>query len=213
MKNKEKNNRYKILIINIVIITILFIQKKIYNEKLISINKSLEKKVQERTRELEEEARKDGLTKLLNHKSCYESLEKNIKIAKDMKSNMSIVMIDLDYFKKVNDNYGHQVGDEVLVSVSKTILNNIRKEDIAGRYGGEEFLIILPNMDINQSLNIAKNIKNAISKIKFKYKGLKITASMGVSTWSGENPIKLVNKADKLLYKAKMNGRNRICIE
>lgn len=213
MKNKEKHNRYKILVMNIVVIIILFVQKKIYKEKLISVNKSLEKKVKERTKELEEQAKKDGLTKLLNHKACYESLEKNIKICKDTKRYMAIIMIDLDHFKKVNDTYGHQVGDEVLVNVSNTILENIGEKDIAGRYGGEEFLIILPNRGINQSLNIAQNIKNAISKIKFQYEGLNITASMGVSTWNGENPIKLVNKADRLLYKAKINGRNRICIE
>lgn len=204
-----------ILIIVIFITVVVYIiidinQKEIYEENLIVMNKSLEKKVQERTKELQERVIRDSLTKLLNHKASYNYLEKEINDCRKTLNPISIIMLDLDYFKRINDTYGHQAGDEVLVSVSRAITNNITERDIAGRYGGEEFIIILPNRYINQAIVIAERIKTSISQLEFNYEGLKVTASMGVSSWRGENAVEFINKADNLLYRAKLNGRNRI---
>ena len=118
-------------------------------------------------------------------------------------------MLDIDYFKKVNDNYGHQIGDEVLVKVSEIIQENIRETDIAGRYGGEEFLIIFPQTNCKEALNTAERINLTLKAHKFD-KGFTLTISGGLSEWQGENAAQLIKKADELLYKAKNGGRDRI---
>lgn len=200
-----------VIFITVVVYTIIDInQKEIYEENLIIMNKSLEKKVQERTKELQDQVIRDSLTKVLNHKASYNYLEKEINDCRKALNSISIIMLDLDYFKEINDTYGHQTGDEVLVEVSHVITNSIRKTDIVGRYGGEEFIIILPKSDIKQSIVIAERIKTSISQLKFNHEELKVTASMGVCSWTGENAVELVNKTDNLLYRAKLNGRNRI---
>lgn len=200
-----------VIFITVIVYTIIDInQKEIYEENLIVMNKSLEKKVQERTKELQERVIRDSLTKLLNHKASYNYLEKEINDSRKTLNPISIIMLDLDYFKKINDTYGHQAGDEVLVSVSRAITDNITERDVAGRYGGEEFIIILPNRYINQAIVIAERIKTSISQLEFNYEGLKVTASMGVSSWRDENAVEFIDKADNLLYRAKLNGRNRI---
>ena len=199
------------MLIAVIIYTILKIyDKKNHEENLIEMNKSLEKKVNERTKELQELAITDSLTKLLNHNTSYELLENEINKAGKTLNPLSIIMLDLDHFKQVNDNYGHQVGDEVLISVVQVIKSNIREIDIAGRYGGEEFIIILPDTDNNTAFMFADRLRTLISQITFDYEELYITASLGVCSWCGENGVELVSKADKLLYKAKENGRNRV---
>lgn len=217
---RDTINLLKLIIVMILIIAIFMAvtvyiiidinQKEIYDENLVLMNKSLEKKVQERTKELQEQARRDSLTKFLNHKASYNYLEKEISDCRKTLNPISIIMLDLDYFKKINDTYGHQAGDEVLVSVSRVIIDNIIEKDAAGRYGGEEFIIVLPKRDINQAIVIAEKIKASISQLQFNYEELKVTTSMGVCSWSGENTAELINKADNLLYRAKLNGRNRI---
>ncbi|WP_428863573.1 GGDEF domain-containing protein [Clostridium sediminicola] len=200
-----------IIFITIIINIILRIHsKQVYEKSLLQMNQSLEKNVKERTKELRELAVSDSLTKLYNHNTSFELLEKEIGKIKDTREPLSIMMLDLDYFKKVNDNYGHQAGDEVLWTVAQAIKSNIRTMDIAGRYGGEEFLIILPNTDIHAAVLVSEKVKLIISQIIFDYKGLNITCSLGTCTWKNESAVEFVSKADKLLYKAKTNGRNRV---
>jgi diguanylate cyclase (GGDEF)-like protein len=119
-------------------------------------------------------------------------------------------MLDIDYFKKINDKYGHVFGDEVLIKISSVIEETVRKVDIAGRYGGEEFLIVIPGTDSGGAYKTAERIRESIEKIKWDKDGPKVTISGGVCEFKDEDSEKLIAKADKLLYRAKESGRNRI---
>ena len=137
------------------------------------------KKLDKKNLELKEIAIKDGLTNAYNQKYIYSRLEEEIKRTKIYNHSLSIIMLDIDHFKKVNDTYGHQVGDAVLVNVCKITKDNLREVDILGRYGGEEFIIILPNNDIHNGYLVAERIRKSIEKQKY-IKDLKVTISGGV---------------------------------
>ncbi len=159
---------------------------------------------------------RDALTRLFNHRRFYSLLKENIKISLENKSKLSLIMMDIDYFKKYNDTFGHVEGDQVLREIASIILSNIRNIDYAARYGGEEFAVLLPNVGIKEAFEIANRIRIAVSKHEFKkskeitWGG--ITISGGVATYPDvtKNAIELVKKADSALYKAKKAGRNNI---
>lgn len=165
----------------------------------------------EKIRKLELMVVTDSLTGLYNHKYIIERLGAEIAGAKRYKKNVSIVMFDLDYFKSVNDTYGHQAGDDVLERISNIIREETRETDIAGRYGGEEFMVILPNIGLEGGNAFAEKIRKKVNEIKWKYKGLTTTISAGVAEYKdGQTPKELIAHADKLLYQAKSLGRNRV---
>jgi diguanylate cyclase (GGDEF)-like protein len=125
-------------------------------------------------------------------------------------------MVDIDHFKKINDNYGHAAGDETLKTVVSTMLEELRKTDILARYGGEEFAILLPETELQLAASVAERLRDAISRI-YVYFGLKsftVTVSIGVAEHSRNtlNVLHLINTADAALYEAKHSGRNRIVI-
>lgn len=151
----------------------------------------------------------DGLTKLRNHRTLMEQLKVEIAIVKMNGGPLSIVFFDVDDFKKINDTKGHVVGDQVLIEIASLIKKNIRETDMAGRYGGEEFLIILPNTNLETAVNAAERIRQAIFSFSF-VDDLKITISGGVSEYHGEGLTELIHSADKKLYTAKKNGKNQI---
>ncbi len=169
----------------------------------------IERELIERNKLLEEISKNDGLTELLNHNRIFLELEEQINICKENNNDLSILMLDLDHFKEINDVNGHLVGDEVLAMVGESIKKSIRDIDIAGRYGGEEFLIILPNTDLERAIVIAERIRTNISKLVFKG-NLKVTTSGGIKQYKNESIFDFVKNADELLYKAKIRGRNRI---
>lgn len=179
-------------------------------KEIEELNANLDKKVDERTIELSHLLNIDCLTQIYNHKYMFERLENEIEKAVKYREKLCIIMFDIDHFKAVNDNYGHQCGDHVLSTIAKTIKENIRKIDIAGRYGGEEFIVILTKADMKVGYKIVEQIRKKIMKLKFKEKGLAITISGGIVEYSSENAIELVKLADEKLYSAKRNGRNRI---
>lgn len=152
----------------------------------------------------------DGLTGLYNHRYIIDTLSQRIIEAKRYKKPLSIGMLDIDYFKKINDKYGHQFGDEVLVKISSIIEDTIRKVDIASRYGGEEFLIVFPDTNSSGAYKTVERIRKSIESIKWDKSGLKSTLTGGVCELKDEDSEKLIIKADKLLYKGKESGRNRI---
>ena len=154
----------------------------------------------------------DGLTNLRNHRNLMEQLEVEITIARKQNIPLSIVFFDVDNFKKVNDSKGHVFGDQTLIHITSLIKKNIRETDIAGRYGGEEFLVVLPNTNIETAINIAERVRQAIASFCFP-DGLKITISGGVSEFKGECLTEFIRNADKKLYKAKLNGKNQIVSE
>lgn len=203
------------ILFTIILAETIYINLKIYQEELdksnlIETNKMLEGKVEERTIRLKQMAITDGLTKLYNHKYSLDTLDKEIKYAKENRHPLTVTMIDLDFFKNVNDLYGHQIGDKVLIRVAEAIKINIRDIDIAGRYGGEEFIVILENTNLTAGIKVLERIRIAIEELTFLEKKLKITASFGCCQLKNENTSELVCLVDKLLYKAKENGRNRI---
>jgi len=119
-------------------------------------------------------------------------------------------MIDLDDFKQINDTYGHLVGDEVLINIVKSLTKQIREADTIGRWGGEEFMLILPNTDQQQAYQLAEKLLSRVKKVHFE-QGFTQTISIGVATLeTNENAFKLVERADKYLYKAKELGKDQV---
>lgn len=170
----------------------------------------IENRINHMNIQLKEMSITDGLTGLYNHKHIYKILKKEIEKACVLKSDLSIIMFDIDHFKKVNDNYGHQFGDDVLVEISNYIKQYVGKNGFVGRYGGEEFLIVLPNVDIENAYKNAEDIRNGIKNIEFKNEKAIVTISGGTVQFQQESCKDIVNRADQLLYKAKENGRDRI---
>jgi diguanylate cyclase (GGDEF)-like protein len=161
----------------------------------------------------------DGLTGLYNYRYFKEQLTQEIIRAKRHNNNISIAMIDIDYFKNYNDTHGHPAGDLVLKTIADLLRTNIRKIDIAARYGGEEFALILAETDKQAASFVASKIKNLIEKQKFNYEETqpngKLTISMGIATFPDDAMTldDLVKMADQRLYRAKKAGRNRVVLE
>jgi diguanylate cyclase (GGDEF)-like protein len=166
------------------------------------------------SKKLQMQATTDTLTGLANRRKITELLKEEIKkLEEDNNNNFNIIMLDIDFFKKVNDNYGHPMGDEVIKKVSNHMQDKVGSEGVVGRFGGEEFLTILYNNDIQHAALLADQIRNDIErkKIEFEGKQISVTVSMGVAC-SSETVVyqELLNKADERLYKAKENGRNKV---
>jgi diguanylate cyclase (GGDEF)-like protein len=165
----------------------------------------------------EEEAITDGLTNLYNQKYFYNCLGRKINESGQSNKKMSLILFDIDHFKKINDTYGHTTGDFILKEIARLIKSCVRKNDIVSRYGGEEFTVILPGADSNEAYAIADRIRQKIQRHDFMANGLKIkvTVSGGISEYPrlASNDVEMVNYADRAMYVgAKFNGRNKIKI-
>lgn len=157
----------------------------------------------------------DGLTGLFNHRYFQEQIRMQIEHCKRYNEAFSLIIIDIDFFKKFNDNFGHQSGDAVLRQVAQTLKQNVRSTDIVCRYGGEEMSIILPNTDSNVAYSTAQKICTRVAEKNFKLannKETNVTISLGVSTFpiDGNDATAIIEAADKRLYNAKNNGRNQV---
>ncbi|MFP5457601.1 MAG: diguanylate cyclase [Bacteriovoracia bacterium] len=164
---------------------------------------------------LHEEANTDGLTKVYNKRYFNDALENEVKKCKVTGKPLTLIIFDLDHFKKLNDNYGHDAGDFVLKEKSRIIREQgIRQGDIVARYGGEEFCILLPNTNLKQGFEIAERLRKMIEKYEFIYDGkrLPVTASIGVADYrQGINTgTDLFKRADSAVYKSKEGGRNQV---
>ncbi|HPF47853.1 MAG TPA: diguanylate cyclase, partial [Emcibacteraceae bacterium] len=159
----------------------------------------------------------DAVTNLYNRHFLDTHLENIFSAANEKQTNVSLLMLDIDHFKKINDTYGHASGDEVLEEFSKRISSNIRSIDLAARYGGEEFVVVMPETDAGFALFIAERLRKTISDEPFRISGsdqpITVTVSIGVSivSESCNTKEKLFAEADKGLYKAKETGRNKVC--
>ena len=181
------------------------------------INETLEKKVLERTEELERIqlelqhlANTDRLTQIPNRVLLDQVLEYEFVRSGTEGTPLSILLIDIDYFKHVNDTFGHQIGDDVLVETAKLFASSVREIDIVGRWGGEEFLVICPSTNLKEALMIGETIRSKLAEFVFDKVGHK-TASFGVASYiPGDTLHSLISRSDKALYKAKENGRNRV---
>ena len=153
----------------------------------------------------------DGLTKVYNRKYITDSLEEEVRRSHRYHSKVSVILFDIDFFKSVNDSYGHQIGDLVLVECAEMMKKNLRETDLVGRYGGEEFLVILPETDLKSAYDLAERLRGAVAQIAWEFDAArKITISGGVVENIGESSSKMIGRADELLYVAKDKGRNRI---
>ncbi len=154
---------------------------------------------------------RDGLTMIFNKKYISGYLEEEVKRSTRYNNSLSIILFDIDFFKSVNDCYGHQIGDLVLLKTVEVIKNNLRETDIIGRYGGEEFLVVLPETGLKEAYDLADRLRELVSKVTWEFDtNRKITISGGVAENLGESSSKMVSRADELLYVAKNRGRNRI---
>ncbi len=166
-------------------------------------------------RELYIRATHDGLTRLFNHKQGEILLIREMERVKRNNSPITLVMMDIDHFKSVNDQYGHPAGDEVLQFMGGLLMDRLRKCDIMSRYGGEEFLIALPDTDLKSALEVIRRLKETIARHVFQHNGscFSITASFGMAQYDPEQHRDsglLIGAADLKLYEAKQNGRDRI---
>lgn len=161
-------------------------------------------------------AMRDGLTKLLNHRTFYTLLEKEVARTRRYEKQLSLLMLDIDHFKRVNDTYGHVAGDMILAGLSGVVSDQVRNVDSACRYGGEEISVILPETGMEAAALVAERIRSAIEGQRFDIgqgQSIAITVSIGVASLPAQETSveKLVAVADKALYEAKEGGRNRVC--
>jgi diguanylate cyclase (GGDEF)-like protein/PAS domain S-box-containing protein len=185
-------------------------------QSIVSQLKQSQIQVEQQNKELSYLATHDPLSGCLNRRSFSEQFEPQFNIAKRNNSELSCIMVDLDHFKSVNDNYGHARGDEVIKMLSKILKTCTRKIDLVGRYGGEEFCLVFPGISEEMAITVSERIRLEIQeKSEKRFNGQpRVTASIGVSSMSGnpKNPDDLVNKADQALYVAKESGRNQVVL-
>ncbi len=161
---------------------------------------------------MKEMAITDELTGLFNRRGFNIEVKKLILLSNRYNSPLSIAIFDIDFFKVVNDSYGHGVGDEVLKELSRLVSNRIRNTDLFARIGGEEFVLVMPETSVNDARQLLNEIRNVVSTWSFPH-GEKLTVSIGVTDFSGVEHIEqLLETADKALYEAKKQGRNRVII-
>ena len=156
----------------------------------------------------------DSMTQLVNYRHFFELLDQESYRAKRYDTPLSLLLLDIDHFKSINDNFGHPTGDLVLKSVAYCIKSSLRESDVAARYGGEEFAVILPHTDQNGAVVVAERLRKLIAEtiVDFENHKISVTASFGVTTVNGKNEtpaLMLVEQADQALYRAKRQGRNK----
>lgn len=163
-----------------------------------------------KNKELRRISSTDNLTQLNNRLKIDEILIESINMAKLQESNLALIIIDVDYFKVVNDSFGHQTGDEVLINIAKILSSNVRETDFVGRWGGEEFLIVSPGIDLEGAKETSEILRAKIEEHVFT-NNIRLTASFGVTCFKKDDTEKsLLKRADEALYCAKNNGRNRV---
>ncbi|WP_061295677.1 diguanylate cyclase [Clostridium botulinum] len=170
----------------------------------------------EHIEKLESLVNKDGLTDVYNHRFFHDALSKEVIECEEKNEALSMIFIDIDYFKHYNDLYGHQKGDQVLKTIGEILKNNTRKEDIVARYGGEEFAVLLPNTSEQDAINIAEKIRKKIEYTYFEGEENQpngnLTVSMGISVYpyKAKSDMELIKSADDALYRAKFFNKNRV---
>jgi len=182
-------------------------------EQLSTLNMAMKNKVDELysiTASLEEQASVDQLTGALNRSKFEQFFELEVNKAKLNNNILTMIIIDIDHFKIVNDTYGHNIGDEVLKGVSSLVKNTLKRVDLFARWGGEEFVVLMPGTELKGALILAEKLRVLIEQNSFSTAG-SITASFGIGSYKeGETKKEFFNKVDEALYEAKKGGRNRV---
>lgn len=169
--------------------------------------------LQQRVSELECQSETDALTGLMNFRGFERHLAKEMERSRRLESPTSLIMLDIDHFKQVNDRYGHDVGNLALIHLAKLLTQALRKLDLACRFGGEEFALILPSTPLSAAVQVAERSRKLISDSPLKQPGyqLRLTVSLGVNSFSPLDdltPTAFIKSADQYLYQAKQTGRN-----
>jgi len=214
IKNFEKDcyiNENRVININMSISIINNPKRLLINVRDVTDLKKTEEK-------LKLLASTDPMTKLYNRRSFTKISEHTLDLSKREKQKLSIIMLDIDKFKNINDSYGHQVGDDVIITLADKLIELQRKSDITCRYGGEEFVILLPNTSLDGAKIVAEKIRERIERLRIKLpsnEDLSFTISLGISQVDLENVNNIeiaLKKADDALYEAKESGRNKVCV-
>lgn len=158
----------------------------------------------------------DGLMQIYNKRYLYEALEREITRARRHVRDLSVVMFDIDFFKRINDQFGHLAGDYVLKELAKVVQTRIRRDEIFARYGGEEFTLVLPETSLAGAYTLCESIRERIANYRFVFQGefIPVTISMGVTVLNDKDRIApdVIARADEKLYEAKRTGRNKVCV-
>lgn len=185
----------------------------VVSHHVITERKLAEQLVEQQNRELERLATVDKLTQLLNRHKIDEVIEAEIERAKRYHTPLALVMVDIDFFKDINDTFGHRSGDFVLSELALLMRNSIRRSDVIGRWGGEEFLILMPASTLESARRLAEKLRKKIRTHVFDRAG-HITCSFGIAEYkSNSSAAEFIESADNALYHAKQNGRNRVELE
>lgn len=204
-------NAVRILTVNAFMMNII---AWIFNRMVfrMRVNSFIDKKIiMKKNLQLQDLAVRDSMTMLFNYKYIYRRLREEIDKAKRIGYPLSVIMMDIDDFKHFNDEYGHLVGDGIIIKVAQILLNTCRATDIIGRYGGEEFLIIMPGTTLKDAAFLAERIRVAVETAEFE-NGTGITLSGGIREMKGDSAKELIKSVDQQLYKAKSKGKNRFLV-
>jgi diguanylate cyclase (GGDEF)-like protein len=175
------------------------IRYRLVNYQLQDVNESLK-----------DMALRDALTGIYNRRYLDEALERQIGICRRYSDALSMIMIDIDHFKRINDTLGHQAGDQVLIHLARTLQANLRDADIFARYGGEEFAVVLPRTSLDSASIVANKLQRVLAGQSFPNLGWPLTISLGIAEFqTGESRTDLISRADQALYSAKTKGRNQ----
>ncbi len=200
---ESTGERWEYVISIVVFVCLSLIYPYIIGRKLIERQQSL-------TEEITKVSEQDFLTGLFNRRKLNQLIDEEIIRCQRYKCNFSIIICDLDYFKKVNDQYGHVIGDKVLIEFAELLSKKVRRSDQVGRWGGEEFVIFCPQTRQKGARSLAEKLRLAVEKHSFDIVG-QLTCSFGVAAFAVEDDLRvLLSKSDNALYMAKDNGRNRV---
>ncbi len=196
---------FLILLFRIIRLNLELNRNRQYQEELESINGLLNLQ----NKQFEDLAKTDQLTGLLNRMGIRDALYNGLKDWNLRRKPFSLVIIDIDYFKKINDTYGHDVGDTILQAAAERFKSNVRQSDYLARWGGEEFVLVCPDTTLSQAQHVAETLRSRLESEEV-HPGIHITASFGVATLAQSNLDPLFKSADEALYDAKYQGRNRV---
>ncbi len=196
-----------------------------YKRNLKEANEHLEEKVKERTKELEaskdklkQMALKDSLTGLYNRRYFETVIEELMQVSVRDNAPLSLIMLDIDRFKRINDSYGHDIGDIVLKELANKLIDTLRQSDVVTRIGGEEFAIVFPNTNLDSAYKTSEKIRKSIENMSINIRDeviIRFTISIGVTQFDKDidkNLNTILKRADQAMYKAKNTGRNRVII-
>lgn len=177
--------------------------------ELEDLSVNLESIIDQRTETLKQLAITDALTGVYNHRHIMECLAIELELADQYQAPLALAIFDIDFFKQVNDSYGHMEGDKVLTCVAACLQENVRQKDILGRYGGEEFFLILPQTNLAQAYAMVERLRVLVSHLVIGERRIQVTVSAGVAGYKGETMEEFIQRADRSLYHAKESGRNK----